>query len=492
MPPGGVPELVSVGSATFAVAVTPHGSFREFYVFNGTTWTKTLTIPAGIPFWAEACEDGAYWYALGPTLRLKLPEKEVPFTLPDIAARFGQFAAGSRYACHYVAGLGLTTAVYGLLDEPAAGWPALTAGEGAAYNAINQKLKISDPAGVRGQYRNTIASVSAWYTDVTSMPQPAGVSASDWTSVRDTVAAELQAVESVHKLFVNLKLLNNAVGLRLSEARQRVTMLVGLPEEQHAQPKTPIDLALESLLEKAFDAAISKVPAEMSKVVNVAVSLAKNAADREAKALGAPSAGTTLQIACADLVTTLAAVQRFTGEETENTVDALLVDQRKLLAAGHAISSGFWYWPPKFDVKIITDAGTAAELQMLQMLMPVRWSILQFQTLFTTGSIIPSPRPWPEHAPALALMFKKVLDSKANMLCWWWVCAADGAPPRRETTGPFPNQGLIDAIMKLATPLDFFTGRSGWRLPVRTQDGYTPAPDGVPFEPWVNRNSPLQ
>lgn len=50
----------------------------------------------------------------------------------------------------------------------------------------------------------------------------------------------------------------------------------------------------------------------------------------------------------------------------------------------------------------------------------------------------------------------------------------------------------MDAIMKLTTPLAFFTGDGGWNLPVRTADGWNAPPDGVQWQPWVNVDAPLQ
>jgi hypothetical protein len=279
----------------------------------------------------------------------------------------------------------------------------------------------------------------------------------------------------------------------LSNTRAKVTTMVGLPAETRDQPRRPVDVILGKLLDKLFDAAVQKAPPEVGKAINLANALTAYAADAVAKKHGGADSSSQLQIACADLAGTLNDVQLQMVAITDSTQKTLLADLRKLAACGTAIASGLWYLPADFDTKVLAGIGSAVELQMYQTLMPAKWQILRFQTFFMAGGGLPSPRPYPTHAPAYSLMWKMVMDKSANMLCWWWVCAdLDTKVGERDSEGPFPNRATVQALMPLTEPLAFFTGANGWRLQVRTQAGYTPPPDGVPWQPWMDRDSPLQ
>lgn len=497
-PPGGSVTQVSLGHARFALALATRGTQVKLLRFDGAAWSEVLTLPAGAVAWIGACGDEAYWMLAPGSLTLTLPAgKRIPFPLPAGIPMLGPATAGSRYGC-YCGGLnvvnpfGVGCAAYGVLDEPAETWPVWSPGEALAYDAICDELLIGDPAGVRSQYGSLAAPIGEWYTDVAGMKRPDNVLAADWDKVQATIKTELKAVDSIRAFFLNLRLLNIQIHLLLSNTRAKVTTMVGLPAETRDQPRRPVDVVLGKLLDKIFAAAIEKAPPEVGKAINLANALTTYAADAVAKKLGGADSSTQLQIACADLAGTLSDIQQQMVALTDGTQKTLLADVRKLAACGTAIASGLWFLPADFDFKVLAGIGAAVELQMYQTLMPAKWQILRFQTLFMAGGGLPL-RPYPTHAPAYSLMWKKVMDKSANMLCWWWVCAdLAAAKAEKDSEGPFPNRATVQALMRLTDPLDFFTGAKGWRLAVKTQSGYTPPPDGVPWQPWVDGDSPLQ
>jgi len=487
---------ISVASASFVLAVAQRGGRAKLLRYSGGRWLDHVAdAPAGLR-WVGACADGYYWWSSADLnvpgeLRLVRPQ------LPDlIFALDGQgamgFTAATRRACYFFSAtlFAFQRAAYGVLDAPAQDWPAMNAGEKKGYTAISTGLGITDPAGIRSQYTNAIAPFPVWYTNVSGMTAPAGVAAGDWKSIQDQIKDELEYVQSLTQLFVNIALLNQAIGQVKTNTYNQVVGMVGLPDNPAQQPRTIVDVVFDKLVGKLEGAVIGKAKAFVgAEVVEVGMACFKFAWNALAKEHHLPDGAVALKIACADLAGTLAKAVVKAEEERASMQHALLSDWGRLGACGEAIRSGVWFWRPGFTAETLKGAGEAIALNFYQTLMPAKWKIILVEGVLAYQ---PPLNPFMTNVPAYSLMHKWVADAKQNRIYWWWACVEVGARVDQRTEGPFPNQTTMRAIFRLDTrPLDFFTGADGWALPTAPAGGYRPPPDGVPWQDYMDSAKPF-
>ena len=490
-PPPGELVALDVGGATAIYALVVTTAIAVYRYADGSWTDYPIQAPVSYP-WIGACSDGSLWLLAGTGLTLVLPDgtsvaKPFMATPPP-----GGCSAASRYACYGVAQSSselptIVYAGYGVTEQPAQSWPAMNVGEQTAYAAINAQLGISDPAGVRGAYANLSAPLSDYYTLVRTMQAPSGVVPSDWTTVQTQIEDELEYAQAVQNFFSNMTTLNLQISsVQLAEYAQ-VVQTVGLPDNPDQQPQTLVSIVLGVLVSKFFDYAVSQVPADVQNVISVGQSIYNFAANAEAKKNNAPNKDVALQLACAALAGTLADMQIAAATATATFETSILADWGMLQACGLAITSDVWYWPPKFDPAVLKSVGPANALDFYQTLMPVKWQLMQLETVAYSGT---GGEPWPPHVPGYAIL-GQYESSGGNAIGWWWVCTDQGTSPSVFTTGPFPNQNLVEAVVGLSTPRDFFTNGNGWNLPVVQMNGYTAAPVNVPWLAWDDSSSPL-
>jgi hypothetical protein len=165
-----------------------------------------------------------------------------------------------------------------------------------------------------------------------------------------------------------------------------------------------------------------------------------------------------------------------------------------LQACGLAVKSNYWYWPPNFNVDVISGAGAANALSFYQTLMPVKWQIMQLQTIFLFGpggGGLTSPPNVPQYAEIGAV---EEDTTNFDVFGWWLVITDQGVAPNVATSGPFPNQSLIEAVMNLVGSMGqqaFFMNQNGWNFPVVSMDGYTGPPGSLAYSGWVDSSSPI-
>jgi hypothetical protein len=489
-PPGTLVSL-SVANASMVYALATVNGASSLYAYADGAWTPASTACPSDTTWIGACLDGSYWAAASFGLVLVLPggTSKLFLTPAGTSVIPGTYAAASRYGCYFLAiteGTSLDVAIklagYGITEQPAESWPPMDADEQAAYAAINAKLGIVDPAGVRGAYTNTVETLSDYFTTVTTMSNPAGVSPAAWSIVQTQIERELQYAQAVQGLFENLKLLNIEIAqIQLAEYAAVVNM-VGLPDNPDQQPQTLVSIVLGALVSTLFNAAVLSAPPQVKQIVSVGESIYKFAASQEAMKYDAGSRDAALRVACSQLASVLADMQTEAATATAAFETMILTDWGMLQACGLSIDSNVWYWPPDFDPSVLSGAGAGNALSFYQTLMPAKWQIMQIETSFILGT---GGTTAPPYVPIYATMYQ-YQESDGDSLGWWHVVADQVADPDPFTKGPFPNQALITAVMALTNPQDFFTGNKGWSLPVATMNGYLPAPSYVFFQPWVN------
>ncbi len=494
-PPGQLLSL-SVGGASTILALT---AGAEIYAYANGAWTLQTTTNVIDASWLGACLDGSYWLGTenGPTLVLP-GGAEMTFQIPAGTQVYGMYAAGSRYGCYcvgYIPGppvtFGILTAGYGVTEQPAQSWPAMTPDQQTAYAAINTEIGTTDPAGVRASYANLDAPLSDYFTIVTTMAQPAGVTAADWAIVQSQIREELEFAQSVQNLFQNIKILNVEISTIQIDEYNEVVGMVGLPDNPNDQPDSIVSIVLGDTVETLFAAAVLGAPVEVQQLILVGMSVYNYAADAEAQKHALPNRNTALQIACAQLAGTLADMQIQAVSAAAAFETAILSDWGMLSACGASIRTNVWYWPPNFDVHVLDNAATANAINFYQTLMPVKWQIMQIQTVWATGvgGTVTLP-----NVPAYALMYSFLEASDQSWVEGWWTVVADqGASADPYTGGPFPNQALIEAINAVSSGalFDMFTGTNGWQLPVVQMNDYTPAPANATPVPWLDSSSPV-
>lgn len=488
-PPGQLLSL-SVANASTVYALTSAAGGSALYAYANGAWAHATTACPSDATWLGGCLDGSYWAAADFGLVLVLPDgTSKTFLKPADVTIIGGYTAASRYGCYFLAitkdpklEIGIKLAGYGVTEEPAQTWPPMNADQQAAYAAINAKLNIIDPAGVRGTYTNINAPLSDYYSAVTGMANPPGVSPGDWAIVQTQISNELEYAQAVQNLFANLAVLNLEIAQIQTDEYAAVVEMAGLPDNPDQQPQTLVSIILGQLVSTLFNAAVLGAQPEVQQLVSVGESIYNFAATEEAKKHDAASRNAQLQIACADLAATLADMQTEAVTATSAFQTAILSDWGMLQACGVSIVSNVWYWPPNFDPKVLSGAGAANALTFYQTLMPAKWQIMQIETTFILGT---GGTTAPPYVPTYATIYQYE-ESDGDALGWWQVVSDQGADPDPFTRGPFPNQALIEAIMALTNPQDFFTGTNGWHLPVATMAGYEPAPGSIGFQPWVD------
>jgi hypothetical protein len=492
-PSGGTLQQISVGSATFALALVQSDGTNTLSAWDGATWTPVSSALPN-PFWTAACPDGSMWVMAGPLLSLTLADGSASQTYELFSPQAIFLAsAASKYGCLYVdpgaGAFNLSIAAYGVMTQPAVSWPAWTTNEQAAYNAMTVALGLDDPNGVRGEYTNLNESLSDLIGEINALAVPAGINATAWADVVAQVTAELRYANGVRNLFTNMAGLNLQIGQIQSDELTVVLQMVGLPTVSGQQPSTLVQTILGAIFDKLVSAAIGAAPADVQKVIGLAKSIYNYASTFVAKQNGGTFSGSTLTIACSKLAQTLADVVTQTAQSSGQTQTTILTDWGKLQACGAAIEANFWYWPPSFDYGVLSGIGSSIQLNYYQTLMPVQWQIMQILTLLIAGE--PASYPYLSNTPQYCFLFQYELGSDLNGIFWWQVCAQVGTQPQQNTTGPFPADALVEAVLNLSNPIDFFTGQNGWHLPVVQQDGYTAAPASLAFQPWVDSSSPL-
>jgi hypothetical protein len=494
--PGTTITQISVASAAFVLALAQRSGQTVLLSYSNGKWSDHAThTPAGIK-WVGACPDGHYWWSsaalrVAGELHLVRPGlADLTFPIPGMGA--SGFTAATRRSCYFFSMdlFSYFRAAYGVLDQPDQDWPTMNAEEKKGYTAISSALGITDPGGIRSQYTNAVATFSIWYTKVSQMAKPANVAEADWLSIQHQIKDELEYVQGLSTLFVNIALLNQAVGLVNTNTYNQVVKMVELPDTPAQQPKTLVSLIFDKLVGKLESAIIGKAKAFMgSEVVDIGMACFKLAGDGIAKEHNLPDGSVPLIIACSDLAGTLASAVVKTEQARATIQHAILSDWGRLGACGEAIRTGVWFWRPGLTADTIKDAGESIALTFYQTLMPAKWKVILVEGLL---SYQPPMNPFMPNVPGYSLMHKWVADKSGNRLYWWWACVEVSATVEQRTEGPFPHQRLMETIFALDTqPLDFFTCTNGWNLPVAQAGGYGPPPDGLVWQDYINSSKPF-
>ena len=491
-PPGRVASL-SVANASTAFALTTEGNGGTLYRYANGAWTQPSTVCPPGASWIGACVDGSYWVAAPIGLVLVLPDGgSKVFIKPSDVTIVGGYAAASRYGCYFITftttpqfRASIALAGYGVTEQPPESWPAMNAGESAAYAAIGTKLSIIDPAGVRGTYTNLNAPLSAYLSRIGGwQTAPPGIDEADWDTVRRQLELELEFAIGVQLMFNNLGTLNEAMATIQTDELSSVFEDVGLPDDPDQLPESPVEVFLGALVSTLFTAAVLGATPEVQQTVAVGESIYNFAASEIAKRHGVPNRDAALRVACAKLAATLAEMYTAVTAATTTFEQQILSDWGMLRACGLSIASNVWYWPPDYEPSVLAGAGAANALLFYQTLMPVKWQIVQVETVFTLGT---GGLTGPPYVPLYATLSQQIGSSSSGDLVGWWQIIVDqGVSPDPYTRGPFPNHDLVESVMALTDPQDFFTNAKGWQFPVVTMAGYQPPPAGTPYFSWID------
>jgi hypothetical protein len=481
---GGSIRQFSVGSSTFALALMSDDSSTIMQFDNGA-WSA-FELPSGLFRCLSACPDGSTWLlGMEGELSLWANGSEVEsFTLPfPQSALVNEISGPSRHGCWFFFEGAAYCVAYGVTTQAPTPWPEMTGTQTIGYDAISNAVDATGEGGIRDQYPNIDAPIAEWFAIVQAMEQPDKVTAADWKAIQDQICQELTYVQAVDNLFLNLQTLGNTVAAIQTDTYNEVLQMIGLPPQPTQQPDTIVDIILGTIFDKLTDAAIAKVPDEYSKIVNAGIAVFKFAADQMARQNGAPNCDVAIHLACAQLSQQLADAVANYAEVAASMQTQILEDWGKLSACGEAISTGVWYWDGKLELSLLSGIGEAAKVTYYQALMPAQWQIMLIQSF---DAIV-------GNAPQYALLVKTIAnDHTLQFVSWWWVCAQQGADVTIDSTGPWPNQKILEDIYNANVSIeDFFTGQNGWNLPIATMAGYSAPNQEIAFADWVDSASPV-
>lgn len=489
-------QQVSVGSAGFVLALGQVGGVSRVLRLSDGRWIAHNTLVHAGVSWIAACEGGEYWWSSGGLQgpgELQLIQSEVKILGFPLEQGSLGFAAATRRSCYFFSlpRNGFCRAALGVIDQADTTWPTMNAGEKKAYSEISTRLGVIDEKGVRSQYTNINASFSIWYSRIGEMTRPTDIAEADWNSVKEQLKDELEYVQSVTTLSTNMGLLNACIGQIYTNTYNQVVTLLRLPDKPADMPKNPVEVVLNMLMGKLQGELISKAKSMIgSEVIDIGMACYKFGIDQLTKEHHLPDGNTPLIIASSELAGVLAKMTVESEKGRGEFQQKILSDWGRLSACGEAIRSGAWYWGPNTNYETIKGAGAAIQLNFYQTLMPVKWKIVLCQGIL---SINPPLSPYMPYVPRYSLMFQYMSNGSTTSMYWWAACMEVSAQEGQRSEGPFPDPKILETVFGLGTtPLDFFAGRNGWKLPRVPVSGYTPPPGDVPWRPYENSSAPFK
>ncbi|MFZ6873801.1 hypothetical protein ACO0LF_17235 [Undibacterium sp. Di27W] len=493
-PAGMVIQQISAGAADFLLALVKQNGQDIIMRLQNAAWVKHDDLPHNGIRWIGACEDGEYWCTSAAMMEdgdLHLIRNAVKVqSFKILKGTVGLTAATHRscYFCSITEGI-FKRATLGIIDQPAQEWPTMTAVQKEIYGSMSSELGIADVGGIRSQYTNINAAFSIWAGKLEKITRPVKFTEADWNEVKNQLLDELEYVQSVTTLSTNVALLNGIMGQIYTNTYNQVVKMMGLPEHSTDQPKTAVEMVLDKLLNKLEGALISKAKAVIgAEAVDISVACFKFANDQMAKEHHLPDGSVPLIIACSELAGTLSTLVVKSEKARGDYQTAILQDWGKLSGCGEAIRSGIWFWAPGTTYDKVKDAGKAIALNFYQTLMPVKWKIVLCEGI---QSVQLRTDPFMHKVPRYSLMCK-MLGTQVDRIYWWYACMEVGAPVKQQSEGPFPDQRLLETIFALdTTPLDFFSGASGWKLPTAEVSGYRPPEGGAQWQAYQNLPTPF-
>lgn len=464
---------LAVGSAENVWALDPQGNLLQYTIGSG--FSDATGVPAAPVTSLSACADGSVWIAAGASLFVKpagatWPTSPLEVTSPDNL--LVGFTASSRYRLYQAVVAQQVEAYclsYGIVDQVAVSWPAMTTGQVDAYNLLSQYLIGSAGASLREQYDQTLSTFSEWHDDLSQLTwaeflawcQQSSITPTcdqdDWSIVQTQLLTELHYVELINILFGNIASLNTQIESVNNTLMPGVWQNVGLTAPSGTDGGDTIGLVLGGLFQAALWGIATMGTGGFAFAASAVASLAGSVISAlQGDGTPAPPSTTPLTIQFVNLTTTMASLFTSIGTQNSSSQTAIVSDWGMMSAVGEAIQSGQWTWPDTESATIAAQTAPAFEYFFYQFLMPANWQIVGYTTL--TDATFSN----------LNNYYTELTGDEG-----WenvWFCNGLGAPTNLEgDLSPFPAPSLLSTIFDLARSLgdtssDFYQGLNGWNL----------------------------
>lgn len=350
-----------------------------------------------------------------------------------------------------------------IMAAPPVPFPPFTGDEAAAYADINSQIG-SQPYipnfDLRSQYTNLGAPLSDWLSTVNDMPIgqcPSGVDPaawlSDWQSVVKQLSAELTAADSIQKMFVQYDAFHTAIfaddGTMLNALITDAGMTVG-------DNKTNVGGIVLSVFEGVLYTALEAVPgatpiaqiasktcAVLGNVMMGGINIGMSTANRG----GGSISPNPFQVVVSDLWTQLSGNFEALLTTIGNMEDTILADWGKMEATYQDILStgpDSLDWSAKLTGTLITAAKPGYTISVMQMLLPVKYQIFQYQA--NDDSAVSGP-------DSNAQWVQSIGNNTWNK---YWI-----ATPGNWNEYP-SDQAMQDVWNAGVSTSDFFQGLAGW------------------------------
>lgn len=457
-------QQISLGSAENIWAIgQQQGTNVVLSWASGTGWTVDSYFNQSNPTQIAATADGSVWAMVdgfvvqrppGDTWAL-VPNQTVPGEVLQLVAadRNRSLAIVDAYPFLQVLSVGV-------VDRPATAFPEVTDQWQLGYDAINDAFGITATGGIRSLYDDALGDFQTWLNDLQNgnVPIPLGISNENWGAITGQIAAELNNVLAVNRLFTQLNNLNTAIGLVNGDRLNAANTLVGLTTQQ--QQNDTAELFIVGM----FEAALDGIAAALSGGAAVAASIIASGVDSVISDLTSqpnPTPDTKLAETYAELETLLANLF-LTNETNYGTAQTkILQDYGMLSAVGQAVNSGSWDWEDTEGSTLAQSASNAFDLFFYQTLMPVKWQIVYLNDyicdLYTCPTIYS-----PDYCTYTVVISQGQNSVLENV---FYVNQIGSTTNPFSKDGIYPQQALMTAIFNLGVAeSDFYNSQNGWAL----------------------------
>jgi hypothetical protein len=337
----------------------------------------------------------------------------------------------------------------GIMAEPPVAFPVFTGDQGIAYTSICQQLGVTD---LRSEYTNLSVDLGSTYlTPLESgkVKRPQGVTPADWKTVVTQLENELTAATNVQRVFAQYTDFHTALFPTQSSVLSQLVTDAGMDQGSDPPKVGGIVLSvLEGVLYTGLEAvpgvgAAAKTCAVLGNVMMGGINIGMSVANRG----GGSISPDPFQVAVSELQGQLN--QNFQALLTAmgNMEETILTDWGKMQATySDILSTGpdSLAWDATLTANLITAAQPGYTISVMQMLLPAKYQIFQYQA--NDGSPISGP------------------DSKAQWVQWigtntwskYWI-----ASPGNWNEYP-SDQAMDDVWNSGASASDFFQGLAGW------------------------------
>jgi hypothetical protein len=461
------------------LAYSEGGGWQPVTEFSGQTISSVGAAP-----------DGSVWIAGSGSQPFQVLQGDgtwatVPMGSPGDLA-MSRMSAASRYRC-YVAYITDFTTVnlaclsFGITDQLATPWPAMTADQTALYTAISQFL-LTTPDGakadtptwdIRAHYNDTLADLTTWYTNLKTETwkefkdtYPGPYKEEDWKFLQPQLLTELTYAGEVNTLFGNINGLIGAIESLNDNNLPPIPTAVGL-----GQPNQPpnlnmaivvlggiVDALMWGLASVVGDPAFPELGFAMSAGASML------GTGITAATTGGPASpdDRTRQVTIDYLLVSQKLNSIYTGATTAsgNVQAAIVKDWGMLGLVGNSCFTGFWTWPDQLSSTIANYAQNAYQIWFYQVFMTAMWEVVY--VLWTED-----PGLWNNRTADYLTYSEPNIGMGGTDFYFSLQIGGDDNYLNPSDMGPYPTKILMEAIWGLGVqPADFFKNRNGWINPV--------------------------